>query len=902
MKRSIVAVALVGLAVSLAAVVCTRSGPDDFAPISATSPPAAASRGALRVATAATVVSEERIARDDDPAGELRLEGQVVALGEQPVEGAVVVIDSNPRREARTERDGGFAFTGLAARTYRVEARAGDSVAGPVGVTLRESTEPVVLRLLPAASFVIRAVDATSQQPIAGALVELRDLALATTATSAEGVARLGGVSTGTHLVKVSAAGYAPAYRELTSNGAPGASSEATFRLHRGVRAGGTVIDPSGRPVEDARVIADSASTWLDLADPRLDGALTDAKGRFEFSALSRATWRFRVSHPRYAPATSELVALGEPRDDIVIRVSLGGELRGRVVDDRGAPVPAADVRISGSSFQAGAPRYLRTDDQGRFALGGLPRSQVFVVASSEEVTSPLVEVDLGRAGVKEVEIPLRLTGGIEGIVVTSAGQPVPEARVVAVPALTNELSEQVENRLRGPHSEVADADGRFRLAPLPDGRYRVRAIRADAPTEVLSMKAGVMVESGARGLRITVDDLTSLHGKVRFEDGGVPTVFRVAVGGGRAAPFGGDDGHFRIDHVPAGRRSLIVGGPELVRQFEDKVDLEPGVDNDLGTITVHRGRTVRGRVIEPGGAPVAGAAVAVGPDFNADGWNLVPYERISIKQAATGADGRFTIAGVESNQQVMSAEHEQRGRATIAEIAPGKTDIELTLTLQPFASLQGTLRADSRPISGAIALRASNAPNAQFAVDTGPDGTYRFDRLAAGKYLLFGVQLGGSEMDREHSHLQTVALEPGQSATLDIDLSTGSIALTVVLRSPGDTVEYGLVSAVLLLPGTVLPSTMPATLDEGRKALSQLGAGQVSDAWIVSNRRVKMDRMKPGRYVVCAIPLGGPPDDPEVMALLTRDTGRARFYCSETTITESPAEQEVAVSVQPAK
>src|SRR5437870_2125337 len=60
---------------------------------------------------------------DDDPKGPLRLEGQVIDADEQPVAGVTVAIDSNPPREVKTEADGAFAFDGLLARGYRVEAR-----------------------------------------------------------------------------------------------------------------------------------------------------------------------------------------------------------------------------------------------------------------------------------------------------------------------------------------------------------------------------------------------------------------------------------------------------------------------------------------------------------------------------------------------------------------------------------------------------------------------------------------------------------------------------------------------------------------------------------------------------------------------------------------------------------
>src|SRR4051812_8545264 len=61
---------------------------------------------------------------DDDPRGELRLEGQVVDSDEHPVAGATVVLSANPPRTATTEADGAFAFDALVGRPYTLVARA----------------------------------------------------------------------------------------------------------------------------------------------------------------------------------------------------------------------------------------------------------------------------------------------------------------------------------------------------------------------------------------------------------------------------------------------------------------------------------------------------------------------------------------------------------------------------------------------------------------------------------------------------------------------------------------------------------------------------------------------------------------------------------------------------------
>jgi hypothetical protein len=83
---------------------------------------ASAAAAASPAAPAVPVVTEATTVRDvdDDPAGTLRLEGQVVDEEERPVGGARVTISTRPARVILSEADGSFALTGLLPRTYRL--------------------------------------------------------------------------------------------------------------------------------------------------------------------------------------------------------------------------------------------------------------------------------------------------------------------------------------------------------------------------------------------------------------------------------------------------------------------------------------------------------------------------------------------------------------------------------------------------------------------------------------------------------------------------------------------------------------------------------------------------------------------------------------------------------------
>jgi hypothetical protein len=164
---------------------------------------------------------------DPDREGALRLEGQVVGPDGKGVAGADVWLSSVPKRHARSEDDGSFAFDKLVERTYELSARSGELIGGPVTYKLTGKSDPVVVRLGEGAAVVVTVVDET-QRPIEGA--EVRGGALAERAavrTDAKGEATLRPVHPGYVGARATAAGYAPS-AGFTTIGSPGAVGRLT--------------------------------------------------------------------------------------------------------------------------------------------------------------------------------------------------------------------------------------------------------------------------------------------------------------------------------------------------------------------------------------------------------------------------------------------------------------------------------------------------------------------------------------------------------------------------------------------------------------------------------------------------------------------------------------------------
>ena len=889
MKRIAVAaaaLAVVATAVTVAVALRDRPRPKG--------PPAAAAALRPRPAPTASIdpLPSARAQDQDDPPGALRLEGQVVDGDERPVAGAVVAIDTVPPRDLRTEEDGSFSFDGLVARTFRVEARGDDGIAGPVRVHLDAAAEPVVLRLAPAAALEVHVVDAATSAPIADAVVELRTVAAVTTSTGADGVARLAGVGGGWHAIKVSAPGFASAFQEVTSTGAPGAVTRVELRLRAGVAVGGTVVDAAGRPVEGARVLAEAASA-SDLSDPRRDAVLSDVKGRWRLAGLPRGSVRFRASHASYAPASTAPIVLAGDRDDVVIGLSPGARLAGVVVGAGGRPVAGAQVLIGAGNVQAGLVRRAACDAAGRFDVSGLPRQVLIVAARDDRASSRLAKVDLGgRAERTDLVLTLDGDATITGRVVTATGAAVPEARIEAVPALRDDNLGRAERRLRGPASAIADGDGRFTLAALVPGAYRVRAIRPGAPSDLLEMRQGQLAETG-HDVTITVDDLTALTGKVVIAGDGPAPAFAVTIGGAPARAFTG--GEFRIEGVPVGRQFLAVEGIDFTAIHRD-VDVVAGEVTDLGTLEVDRGRTVSGRVLGPGGRPVAGAAVIVAAELNADGTSLLPFPDSGrhVHQVTSGADGSYRVRGVRAGSTFIVAEDDS-GRSTPRDLPPGPGDLRLDLVLAPFGTVEGRIRIDGVPGEAVASMRGQGAADVMQEVVSGPDGVFRLDRVAAGGYVLYASLPRGDRLGGGGGAGRPITVTAGEVTRADMDLTRGAIALTVQIVSPHDAVAYAY-AVVVRTKGTM--DRLPATVSEARALLATLGDVELKEGFVVQDRRIVFDGVAPGAYGACAVPLAGDPSDPQVLAAISSSIVDQPIYCVRATVAPSPAAQMIKVAL----
>jgi protocatechuate 3,4-dioxygenase beta subunit len=550
----------------------------------------------------------------------------------------------------------------------------------------------------------------------------------------------------------------------------------------------GTVKGPDSKPIADALVVARSLAMG---GLPVL--ARTDASGRFQLKLAKPLLQFVRVDAHGFAGRSIEKAAPGVPLD---IRLALGVSLEGTVRDGTTGQ-PVAEAIVDAHAETSAPPPWepsagiasATSDAKGHFRLEGLSPGNQTVRAHARNVGAGRSRAVSGRV----VDVYLFPSATVGGTVAGPGTVPVRGAIVRAEKA--------------GPRSGTAslavttDAQGRYEIAGLDPGVYRIVARHPDfAPGLVPSLtvergndlRANLVLQKGAavvgrlvagpEGERIPVAGRVALQ---ELDGESAPPSLRDVMQVDAAA-----DGHFRLDGLPPGSHALAAIAPGYVSQ---RVEVEVGprsTDVDLGDVGLERGLSIRGRVRDRAGAPVAGAGVL------GSAARRMPSRTI---QAVTEADGTFVLAGLEAGLQrisVFANGYVPENR----EAETGASGVEVILS--PGGSIVGTVVDETGREVETFQISAEPAtddtPSARMRATSrsrevsSADGRFTLDDLAEGTYVL-----GASAADRATTHVSGIKVSAGSTTDAGrIRLAAGGIVRGSVVDAASAPVPGAVVRA----------------------------------------------------------------------------------------------------------
>ncbi len=875
-------------------------------------PEGAGLAGRHRAEPSSSGASQPAVAKDPrktDPEGDLVLEGQVLDPEGLPVDGAQVTLQTRPERpergmhQARTGRVGTFAFERLIPRSYSLTARKDDLAGGPVTHRLTANSEPVIIRLRSSATVRVEVTEAGTRTPVTDAEVTLVCVSQRRERTGPDGAATFRGVPGGGHSLQVNADGFAPQRRSAYVP--EQATRPVTFRflLHPGAMLSGRVLAPDASPAAGAEVWALAAESYQAATRWLSESALSDERGEFRFAALASGTYRLVATHPTHAQGAAGPVFLDgvHPVAGLEIRLKPGARVAGRVVDEGGRTVGFAGVRHApplespkrrGGLFGGAAKGVTFADSRGAFEVLGLPREPLVFTALADGALSDEVKLDLAANPiVEDVELVVGLGGRIAGVVVDREDRPQAEATVTAMADF--EDGTMARAHIRSPYRQCqTDGAGRFALTGLVDGTYRLQAAQATGQVD-WTPKRLVKAKTGDEDVRLVLDAPGRIAGRVRFADGTSPARFEVGLAPLTRVVFEGTDGAFELGRVPPGAHELTVRGEGFVSRTVSKVEVEPSETTDLGTVQVDRGRQLSGRVLEPDGAPVAGALVAFGRNLPGDGSHLVAdtpsYSQPDVQVTDSDRDGLFELFGVGPKGGVIAAEHDRKGRSLPEVVPHGEGDVEVALTLRGVGSLGGTIRVRRKPAPNALVfVRSKKAREQEAFARTAGDGQYLFSRLADGEYSLVAHPpgIGVNRGDALH-----VTVRAGEHTQADLDLAFGDIDLELTVTSrPGARLDA---AWVYLLPGQVQASTGQQVREAMRRIMKNINVN-----FCAVGKPCMFIALQPRDYSLCAIPITGDTDSGPLLGQLMEHFDSLAVLCSPIEIRSSPEVQSHTIAL----
>jgi hypothetical protein len=472
--------------------------------------------------------------------------------------------------------------------------------------------------------------------------------------------------------------------------------------------AGAAPQAPDAPALFEGRVVSASSGQGLPGAELTFsrggaaDSVRAGAGGAFRFEPPAPGRWLLAAvtaaGHLPFAPewGHSPVQLLAEPGRQvrgIEIQLAPAIELEGRVVTDEGDPAPGAEVRLLGAAGEAalvGLPDRFTADAQGRFRAAA-PEGSVLearlpglfpgrAVVDALALVNGRVTLTLGPATGR----PAAQQGALRGRVTAGGGQPVAGALVVATSA-------HAFGAGAVPAAQAATgADGRFRLAGLIAGPYRLSA-RAEGHAP--GSARGLAAAGEGEEVLIELADGGRLRGCVRDAATGAPVAPFTVLVFTRRGPLWLEPqrrlsvldpaGCYALDDLQPGPAVVVFSAPGRAPSAERTVEvpLPPGEAVLDGALEA--GGRLTGLVRDDAtGAPLAGARVEVEGSLSAAA-STFPV----LSEALSGPDGIFTLGGLPRrfSISVAAADHHARVVGGL-EVEPGGAVGPIEVRLRPLA------------------------------------------------------------------------------------------------------------------------------------------------------------------------------------------------------------------------
>ncbi len=776
------------------------------------------------------------------PAGEITIRGRVIDAEREGLPGVTVelrpwlssfdeglrLVDAGdvaePLATARSDGHGYFKLTAPAGSSYQLEVEArGRAPMLRRLAHLFADVELETIELPPAEKVRVRVSD-EGGAPIAGARVYVSQYGYgdrwlpaaqraragddgAVAARRVAGPGRRGEPRGG--WVWAYAAGRVPAGADLSSGG------PVTLALEAGVARAIEVRDAGGKPVAGA-LVRHGENGWpagTSGDDGRLIVYPPASGDLYVTIETADGRWgRGRVTAP-------------EPEDAEPVRIDLEppAAVTGRILDaEADRPLPGARVWL-----ESDPGRFAESGRDGGYRLTFPPNRWYRLRAAATGYLPETVQSRGSQAGDEFArDFALRPEALLRGRVHDVRGGPIEGAEVAAHSPRHSERRHFTRSRPDGGFQLTVAHNVLYGLSVSKPGYQTARteaAAGADAESIEVVLRPGIagfgrVVDLGERpvaGAEVSLSASRRGPPRHRFEPEPAPEHRAVTDAEGR----------FEVANLAPGGIDLRVtarGYAEIVIPGVEVAEVGDGAAADLGTVVLEPGVRVEGRVVDPDGRPLAGAAVHWmpwrGDDFRGfSGMGTAP-------EVTTDAAGRFVIEDLARGGKISI---EARLRGYDQATAPGveaPADEPVVLVLVPQGKIRGeAVDGHGEPVPETMVYATyESAGGSSHSSGTGVDADGRFElEVTAGR-----LKLSASSPDHR-SNERSLEVAPGQVVDgVRLVLEPGAVVEGRVLGSAGEAIAGAWVSAHMMRmsagPGRIV------TDSDGRFRIGGLETGEL--------------------------------------------------------------------------
>lgn len=538
------------------------------------------------------------------------------------------------------------------------------------------------------------------------------------------------------------------------------------IELLEGHNVAGQVVNEKGESMAGLPVHARPKFNAGDKRMQKTSETTSTAEGGFELENLPAGEWIIGTSHPDYAPVV-ELITVPTTGPITLRLAARGGTITGHVIHKAtGASAANVDMMLmnTGSNTIASLGtidiQRAKSAADGSFRFDHVSSGTKFLrTLPGKDVKLSLAPPELGKLSVNE--------GATTNVTVYVYPGHTISGRVFDKD--TDEALAGVKIRGGNGQTEVtSDADGNYKLENVlsnvisggnravdlsaklegyePETPAYQSGVRVNLPDDTLEVTKDIpmLKKLMVRGVVVTSTDKPIPHAKVTLYNNRTHSSNpeKTAVK---------PDGTFELETLPFVQDVIEAEAAGYGPVISEKIDVA-AADVEGIKIVMEPGGTVEGRVLDPKGQPLAGAAVLQHKDYGI----FSTYKEAAV----TGEKGIYLINDAPANLQLKARMEGYADSETVdLSLAAGETRTGVDITLRTSMKIAGrVVDAARKPATGLSMSIQNNTEGIYKHANTDKDGKFEVDGLADGLYEIYvfsspskrvpGVKAGTTDLE----------------------------------------------------------------------------------------------------------------------------------------------------------